>query len=405
VKIALYYPWVYLTSGAERTILELTGRSRHEWTIFTNRFEPSRTFTGFRNREVRQLKPVSVKRNMFAAAAGAWRILTQRLPLEGYSALVVVCEGFGDLVLFRNGSTPAINLCLTPLRLSFDDAYRDVCLSRRGLLDRILIGMGAKLFRSVDRLAWGRYRRIICISHEAKRRAVAGGLAHPEQMQVAHVGLGFEPRTPSDRFEPFFLIAGRIMWTKNIEVGIEAFLKFRRESSRFADFRLVIAGMVDRKSESYFARLREQAGGPENGIEFRTSVSDDELADLYRRCYATLFTAFNEDWGIVPLESMSFGKPVIATDSGGPREYMVDEQNGFLVAGTAAAFAERMRELADDLVLCRAMGRRGVETARSFSWEKFASVIDSTVEELAYPLLSTAERPQTKQHHDVSSAV
>jgi hypothetical protein len=43
MKVALYYPWVYLTSGAERTILELTGRSRHEWTIFTNRFEPENT--------------------------------------------------------------------------------------------------------------------------------------------------------------------------------------------------------------------------------------------------------------------------------------------------------------------------------------------------------------------------
>jgi glycosyltransferase involved in cell wall biosynthesis len=264
--------------------------------------------------------------------------------------------------------------------------------------------MGASLFRVVDRLAWRHYRRIICISHEAKRRAVAGGLARSEEIQVAHVGLGFDPRTSSDQFDPFFLIAGRIMWTKNIEVGIEAFLRLRRESARFAHFRLVIAGMVDRKSEPYFARLRKLAGGPESGIEFRTSVSDEELADLYRTCYATLFTAFNEDWGIVPLESMSFGKPVIATDSGGPREYMADGRNGFLVPGTAAGFAARMRDLAGDPDLCREMGRAGVETTRSFSWQKFVNAIDSAIEGLVLPELANAEEFAPKKH-DVGSPV
>ena len=48
MKVALYYPWVYLTSGAERTILELTAHSRHQWTIFTNRFDPDGTFPGVR---------------------------------------------------------------------------------------------------------------------------------------------------------------------------------------------------------------------------------------------------------------------------------------------------------------------------------------------------------------------
>jgi glycosyltransferase involved in cell wall biosynthesis len=166
----------------------------------------------------------------------------------------------------------------------------------------------------------------------------------------------------------------------------------------------VIAGMVDRKSESYFARLRKLAGGPENGIEFRTSVSDDELAELYHTCYATLFTAFNEDWGIVPLESMSFGKPVIATDSGGPREYMVDGSNGFLVPGTTAGFLARMRDLADDPLMCREMGLAGVETAGSFSWQKFTNVIDSTLDSLVPSELSNAQAFATKNHDDVGSA-
>ena len=62
VRVALYYPWIYLTSGAERTILELSGRSRHDWVLYTGHFEPDRTFTGFRDRDVREVNSLSVRR-------------------------------------------------------------------------------------------------------------------------------------------------------------------------------------------------------------------------------------------------------------------------------------------------------------------------------------------------------
>jgi glycosyltransferase involved in cell wall biosynthesis len=382
MKVALYYPWVYLTSGAERTILQLTAHSRHEWTIFTNRFDKERTFPELATRDVRELAKVPVKRTIGAALWGAWRIVTARLPLEGYDALVVVCEGFGDLVLFRNHSVPAVNVCLTPLRLSFDKTYRRHCLAVRGAAGKIAVSLGALLFRYVDRLAWRRYRRIICISEEVKQRATLGRLAKPEQIQVAHVGLGFEPGTPSDRFDSFFLLAGRIMWTKNIELGIQAFLEARKESPALSGFRLVIAGMVDRKSEPYLERLRQLAAQDPGAIEFRTRVSDQELSELYRTAYASLFTAFNEDWGIVPLESMAFGKPVICTNSGGPREYIIDGKNGFLTAPDVKDFAGRIRQLAENPDLCRAMGLEGSATARSFSWQRFTNCIDAAVDEV-----------------------
>jgi glycosyltransferase involved in cell wall biosynthesis len=382
MKVALYYPWVYLTSGAERTILQLTAHSRHEWTIFTNRFDKERTFPELATRDVRELAKVPVKRTIGAALWGAWRIVTERLPLERYDALVVVCEGFGDLVLFRNHSVPAVNICLTPLRLSFDKTYRRHCLAERGAAGKIAVSLGALLFRYVDRLAWRRYRRIICISEEVKRRATLGGLAKPEQIQVAHVGLGFEPGTPSDRFGSFFLLAGRIMWTKNIELGIEAFFEARKESAALSGFRLIIAGMVDRKSEPYLERLRQLAAQDPGAIEFRTRVSDHELSELYRTAYASLFTAFNEDWGIVPLESMAFGKPVVCTNSGGPREYIIDGKNGFLTAPDVKEFAGRIRQLAENPDLCRAMGLEGAATARSFSWQRFTNCIDAAVDEV-----------------------
>ena len=60
-----------------------------------------------------------------------------------------------------------------------------------------------------------------------------------------------------ERYERYFFLPGRIMWTKNIELGIEAFLAFRRGSG--ADYRLVVAGMVRREGPGLLARLRAMA--------------------------------------------------------------------------------------------------------------------------------------------------
>jgi glycosyltransferase involved in cell wall biosynthesis len=52
-------------------------------------------------------------------------------------------------------------------------------------------------------------------------------------------------------------------------------------------------------------------------VVFKINPSNEELADLYSRSTAVLFTAINEDYGIVPLEGMASHKPVISVNEGG----------------------------------------------------------------------------------------
>jgi glycosyltransferase involved in cell wall biosynthesis len=400
MKIALYYPWVYLPSGAERSILALTGCSRHEWTIFTHRFEPENTFPDFRNRRVVEFPRVSVRRSLGGVVRASARIARQRLPLDDFDALLVVSEGIGDLIVFRNSHLPTLCVCLTPLRIACDASYAESHFRNVPTWKRWMIMLAAAVFRTIDRAAWKHYRHVICISQETKRRVLGAGLAPEEKLEVAHVGLGCHPDAPSDEFDEFFLLPGRIMWTKNIELGISAFIAFKRSDARFANFRLVVAGIVDEKSRSYFARLRELAD-QRSDIEFRIFPSDEELARLYHTCYAVLFTAFNEDWGIVPLEAMAFGKPVIACDRGGPRETVVNGSNGFLDEPDPEAFARRMAVLASDPSLARQLGRNGVLHSRGYSWATFVGRIDDHLEQIVATqvgdvsrlrLASTAER-------------
>ncbi|UCE59454.1 MAG: glycosyltransferase [Phycisphaerales bacterium] len=379
MKIALYYPWVYLTSGAERTILEVTGRSRHSWTIFTNRFEAQNTFPEFAQRDMRVLSSVSVKRSVGAAARAGLKILTQRLPMEQFDALLVVCEGLGDCVVFRNANRPVLCICLTPLRIAFDQHYRERYMDGKGLGRRLAVSIAARLFRWVDRRVWRRYARVICISEEVKGRVLRGGLAPESRLEVAYVGLGVDPPEPSDKLGDYFLLPGRIMWTKNIELGISAFQRFRSMKPEFERFRLIITGIVDHKSKAYLARLQELAGRDSN-IEFCIHPSDAELTEIYSNAYGVLFTAFNEDWGIVPLEGMAFGKPVVVCNRGGPRESVEHGVQGFCEDPEPEAFARRMAELAADEDLARRMGTAGRSHSRRFSWDHFTERVDECIE-------------------------
>ncbi len=382
MRVAIYYPWVYLTSGAERTLVELTGRSRHQWTILTNRFEPDATFPEFNRRHIVELPRVSVTRTVRHAASAALRLLCQKLPLDGYDALVVLCEGLGDLAVLRSRPTPAICVCLTPLRAVFDPAYRERAFGARGWAGRVALSAASAGFAALDRLAWRRYARVFCISEEVRQRALRGRLAPAGRLEVLHVGLSFRPLAPSTIDEPFFLLPGRIMWTKNLELGLEAFFAFRRREPFDSPFRLVVAGAVDRKSEPYITRLRAMAAG-RSDVEFRVAPSDRELAALYAACRAALFPAFNEDWGLTPLEAMAFGKPVVATNRGGPRESIRHGIDGFLEEPTPAAFADRLRLLAHEPVTAARMGRTAFERAASFSWDGFVNRIDAEIDGVA----------------------
>lgn len=381
MKVALYYPWLYLKSGAERVVVKLLEESRHDWTLFTGRYEPESTYPELKSATIRELGGLSVKRTVRHTAANCWKVMTRRLPVEGFDALVVVCEGLGDLVLLRGARVPTINICLTPLRIAFDEVYQQQYLAGQGPLKRLGVQAGAAAFRVFDRAAWRRYDHVFCISEEVKRRAVQGALPGAADAEVLHVGLGVLPQEPGERYDRYFLLPGRMMWTKNLELGVDAFRKMRESSPDLGEFRLVIAGYVDVKSRAYAAKLRQAAAGMP--VEFLEDPTDSELEQLYRNCRAVLFTALNEDWGMTPLEGMSFGKPAIAVNRGGPRESINDKVGGFLEDPVPEAFAGRMAQLAADESLARTMGTAGREHVKRFSWSRFAGRVDEVLDHVA----------------------
>jgi glycosyltransferase involved in cell wall biosynthesis len=382
MKIALYYPWLYLRSGGERTISEIVSRSRHSWTIFTHRYAREATFESLKSAHIVELgAPISVKRTVFHALQGAVRIANEKLPLEGYDALLVMCEGLGDLITLRNRQVPAFCYCFTPLRAAFDDHYQTFYLhmNGNGLFRRLTLRIGGAAFAVVDRKLWRNYRRIFSVSDHVKQRILNGRLAAAADIETLYPGIDPVSTNVPAIYEKYFFLPGRIMWTKNIGLGIDAFKLLLRTRPDLADFSLLISGFVDEKSKPYLQSLRECAAD-EPRIQFCVSPSDEELFAQYAKAYAVLCTPFNEDWGLTPIEAMAYAKPSIAVDRGGYQESILHGQTGMLVPPEPEAFCRAMAQFADHPEQVVTMGNQARKRSLLFTWQKFCNQLDSSLE-------------------------
>lgn len=379
MKIAIYYPWIHLKSGVERTILETVRRSKYEYTVFTNHYDKKGTYPDFKKLKVVELKKIPVRRNIFSVIKASVVIILQKIDLRSFDALLVHSEGLGDLILFRNNSVPTICFCHTPLRPVFDREYKVRARAKRSVTRKFVYALLDIIFKIVDRYLWRKYKYIVFNSKESLRRARAGRLLGKNSgYEILHPGIDSDNITPTWKYGEYFLVAGRIMWTKNIELAIEAFKQFVNLKDSPKSFGLVIAGQIDTKSKPYFERLRLLAAG-EKRIKFVINPDGFKMGRLYANCYATLSTAFNEDWGITPIEANAYGKATLAVNSGGFKESQINAKTGFLIEGDPKEFASKMTLLSKNTTLTRKMGEWALTHSRQFSWNEFVFRFDTVI--------------------------
>ena len=118
----------------------------------------------------------------------------------------------------------------------------------------------------------------------------------------------------------YFLSVSRLAGAKNIDLIVEVCKKL--------DLPLKVVGTGREMQALKELATRNTKHETRNNIEFMGEVDDEELVELYQNCWAVIFAASQEDFGIVPVEAMAAGKPVIALAEGGVLETVVDGKTG-----------------------------------------------------------------------------
>lgn len=187
-----------------------------------------------------------------------------------------------------------------------------------------------------------------------------------------------------------FLSINRYERKKNLPLALKAFKALEKYLSKreYEKCILVMAGGYDKRVEENIEHYNELIGLADElhltkQIKFLQSPSDTIKMSLLNRCEALLYTPENEHFGIVPLESMYCRKPVIAVNSGGPTETIINESTGFLCEKDEEAFAKAMVGFVKDRTLGQRMGQMGRKRVQQkFSFEAFTDQLDSIISEL-----------------------
>ena len=139
----------------------------------------------------------------------------------------------------------------------------------------------------------------------------------------------------------YWLSVNRLISHKRVDIQLKAFFGLPEE-------KLIIIGSYEKSRHFLQYKNYIQSIKPDN-VEIRNWVGRDELLDLYANCKGMIATAYDEDFGMAPVEAMASGKPVIASNEGGHKETVIDSLTGKLIDNlTAEKLVEAIKEVGQE---------------------------------------------------------
>ncbi len=194
----------------------------------------------------------------------------------------------------------------------------------------------------------------------------------PASRARARRKLGLDPD------EPVVLFVGRIEPLKGIDVLLRA------AASLEGPYRLLVVG-GDAKDSERTDELRSLAAelGIESNVTFRDAVPHDELPAYYNAADVCAVPSYYESFGLVAVEAMACGVPVVASRVGGLKETVKDGRTGYLVPWRCAEpFSERLDLLLRNEPLRRSLGREARAAAERYRWSAVAARVEDVYHEL-----------------------
>ncbi|MCK4818093.1 glycosyltransferase family 4 protein, partial [bacterium] len=166
----------------------------------------------------------------------------------------------------------------------------------------------------------------------------------------------FKPNDNSDRSieDDFIIMVGRITDPrKNIRLLLDSFSIIKKQ---FPEIELIIIG--DNRQSSQVEKLCDKLGIRES-IRFLGTLPNEETIKYFTHAKVSILPSYQEGLGIVVLESMACGTPVVSTKCGGPEELIINGENGYLVENNNPVdLAGAVCEILKDTVLRRKMSKK-----------------------------------------------
>ena len=306
LKVAIVHYWLVSMRGGEKVVEALCELFPNA-DVFTHVYKPSAISETIKKHRIQttfiQNLPGAV--HHYQSYLPLMPIALEQLNLKNYDLVISSESGPAKGVVIPPDALH-VCYCHTPMRYVWP-LYHDY-QQTASWLKRIFMPIAAHYLRLWDVTSASRVDHFFANSAYVARRVMR---YYRRQSEVIHPPVDTHAFTPSDIRGDFYLMAGQLVSYKRADVAVEAFNKLGK--------RLTIIGGGDQSK-----RLRKAAAP---NINFLGRQSFSVLRDHYARCRALIFPG-EEDFGIVPVEAMASGRPVIAFKAGGALETVVDGVTG-----------------------------------------------------------------------------
>ena len=311
MRIALIHDWLIGMRGGEK-VLEVLCELYPDATIFTMLYEPTAISETIRNMNVVSKPslrdyPLGLKKHRYYFLF--YPFLVEKFNVRGYD-LVISTSHCAAKGVIPDPNAVHICYCFTPARYIWDKYFDYFPNSRHFTIFKYTAPFVATYFRAWDQLNNARVNQFISISRYIGQQILK---YYRRDSIVIHPPVDtdlfyIEKETP---VEDFYLIVSAMVPYKRLDLAIKAFNQSKK--------RLIIVGIGPE-----YNRLRRMA---KSNIEFTGWIDNTTLRNYYNRCKGLIFPG-EEDFGIVPLEAMACGKPVIGFARGGLTETLKEGVNG-----------------------------------------------------------------------------
>ncbi|MEV4636420.1 glycosyltransferase family 4 protein [Actinoplanes sp. NPDC049548] len=299
------------------------------------------------------------------------RVLDLRRLRAAWSTMGAMAQRAGVDVIFANPDSalrgaispgkcavPVIRYCDEPRRIDYESGLRSTLNPR----SRALYAGLRRLERDTDRAAIAEADVVATNSRYTASRILA---AYGRTAEVLPCGAP-AMMTPAAVEPRHLLTVGSLIAGKGHDLVIEA------AGRSGLGLPVVLVAHHDDRAERQ--RLQEIADRCGVRLNVRIGVSDDELVQIYRGAFATLYLARAEPLGLVSIEAQACGSPVIVSAEGGLPETVAAEQTGIVVLRDAAVAAQALLRLSRDGLRDR-MAVAAAGTANGHSWQASAAAL------------------------------